>query len=100
MTTTLRGMVAHKLRLALTTASIALGVAFLAGTLVMTDTMGAAFERLFDKVSSGTDSVKEASVRTTASVPAETLPKSCSNASPMVLVRTCLLYTSPSPRDS
>ena len=63
LTTTLRGMVAHKLRLALTTASIALGVAFLAGTLVMTDTMGAAFERLFDKVSSGTDAV----VRTEAS---------------------------------
>jgi putative ABC transport system permease protein len=63
LTTTLRGMVAHKLRLALTTASIALGVAFLAGTLVMTDTMGAAFERLFDKVSAGTDAV----VRTEAS---------------------------------
>jgi len=63
LTTTLRGMVAHKLRLVLTTASIALGVAFLAGTLVMTDTMGAAFERLFDKVSAGTDAV----VRTEAS---------------------------------
>ncbi len=63
LTTTLRGIVAHKLRLALTTASIALGVAFLAGTLVMTDTMGAAFERLFDKVSAGTDAV----VRTEAS---------------------------------
>ena len=44
MITTLRGMVAHKLRLALTTASIALGVAFLAGTLVLTDTMRVAFE--------------------------------------------------------
>ena len=32
-TATLRGMLAHKLRLVLTTASIALGVAFLAGTL-------------------------------------------------------------------
>ena len=40
-TATFRGMVAHKLRLVLTTASIALGVAFLAGTLVLTDTMGA-----------------------------------------------------------
>jgi len=36
---TLRGMVAHKMRLVLTTASIALGVAFLAGTLILTDTM-------------------------------------------------------------
>ncbi len=39
LTATLRGMFAHKLRLVLTTASIALGVAFLAGTLVLTDTM-------------------------------------------------------------
>jgi putative ABC transport system permease protein len=50
-------MVAHKLRLVLTTASIALGVAFLAGTLVLTDTMGLAFEQLFGKVSAGTDAV-------------------------------------------
>ncbi|WP_322937457.1 ABC transporter permease [Nocardioides bizhenqiangii] len=57
LTTTLRGMLAHKLRLALTTASIALGVAFLAGTLVLTDTMGTAFDRLFDKVAAGTDAV-------------------------------------------
>jgi putative ABC transport system permease protein len=54
---TLRGMIAHKLRLFLTTASIALGVAFLAGTLVLTDTMGLAFEQLFGKVSAGTDAV-------------------------------------------
>lgn len=54
---TLRGMLAHKLRLALTTASIALGVAFLAGTFVLTDTMQLAFDQLFGKVSSGTDAV-------------------------------------------
>jgi putative ABC transport system permease protein len=54
---TLRGMLAHKLRVALTTASIALGVAFLAGTLVLTDTMNKAFEQLFGQVSSGTDAV-------------------------------------------
>lgn len=63
LTTTLRGMVAHKLRLALTTASIALGIAFLAGTLVLTDTMGTAFDQLFAKVNAGTDAV----VRTEAS---------------------------------
>ena len=63
LTATFRGMVAHKLRLVLTTASIALGVAFLAGTLVLTDTMGLAFEQLFGKVSAGTDAV----VRTEAS---------------------------------
>ena len=56
-TATLRGMLAHKLRLVLTTASIALGVAFLAGTLMLTDTMKLAFDQLFGKVSSGTDAV-------------------------------------------
>ena len=56
-TATVRGMFAHKLRLVLTTASIALGVAFLAGTLILTDTMKLAFDQLFGKVSSGTDAV-------------------------------------------
>ncbi len=54
---TLRGMLAHRLRLVLTTASIALGVAFLSGTLMLTDTMKLAFDQLFGKVSSGTDAV-------------------------------------------
>src|SRR5215212_5341138 len=54
---TLRGMVAHKLRLVLTTASIALAVAFLAGTLILTDTMALAFDQLFGKIGSGTDAV-------------------------------------------
>ncbi len=64
--TTIRQMFAHKLRLVLTTASIALGVAFLAGTLVLTDTMGLAFEQLFGKVSSGTDAVVRAEAPYTA----------------------------------
>jgi putative ABC transport system permease protein len=57
LTATFRGMVAHKLRLVLTMASIALGVAFLAGTLVLTSTMGLAFDQLFGKISAGTDVV-------------------------------------------
>src|SRR3954454_12964966 len=67
LSTTIRQMLAHKLRLVLTTASIALGVAFLAGTLVLTDTMGLAFEQLFGKVSSGTDAVVRAEAPYTAS---------------------------------
>jgi putative ABC transport system permease protein len=57
LTNTLRGMLAHKLRLALTTASVALGIAFLAGTLMLTDTMKLAFDQLFGKVNAGTDAV-------------------------------------------
>src|SRR3954453_20993552 len=56
-TASLRGMVAHKLRLVLTTMSIALGVAFLAGTFILTDTMKLAFDQLFGKIGSGTDAV-------------------------------------------
>jgi putative ABC transport system permease protein len=56
-------MVSHKVRLLLTTASIALGVAFLAGTLILTDTMSLAFTQLFGKIGAGTDAV----VRTEAS---------------------------------
>ena len=67
LTATLRAMIAHKLRLVLTTASIALGVAFLAGTLVLTDTMGLAFEQLFGKVSAGTDAVVRTHAPYTAS---------------------------------
>src|SRR4051812_32044948 len=54
---TVRGMLAHKLRVVLTTVSITLGVAFLAGTLILTDTMNTAFDRFFGQVSSGTDAV-------------------------------------------
>jgi putative ABC transport system permease protein len=57
LTTTLRGMVANKLRLFLTSSAVALGVAFLAGSLILTDTMLLAFDQLFGKVASGTDAV-------------------------------------------
>jgi putative ABC transport system permease protein len=57
LTATFRSMVAHKLRVTLTTLSIALGVALFAGTLVLTNTMGIAFEQLFGKIGAGTDAV-------------------------------------------
>ncbi len=57
---TVRGMLTHRLRLVLTTASIALGIAFLAGTLILTDTMKHAFDQLFGSVSAGTDAVVRA----------------------------------------
>src|SRR3712207_3118103 len=57
LTSSLRSMLAHKMRLALTTVSIALGVALLSGTLILTNTMGTAFDMLFGKIGSGTDAV-------------------------------------------
>ena len=52
---TVKGMLGHKLRLILTATSIALGVAFLAGTLMLTDSMQRAFDDLFADAGSGTD---------------------------------------------
>jgi len=47
---TFKGMLAHKLRLALTALAIVLGVMFVSGTLVLTDTLQATFNNLFDNV--------------------------------------------------
>ena len=51
----LKGLLARKLRLLLTALSITLGVAFVAGTFVLTDTMSYTFDRLFDDVTQGVD---------------------------------------------
>jgi putative ABC transport system permease protein len=50
---TIKGLVAHKLRLGLTGLAVVLGVAFVAGTLVLTDTLGHTFDQLFAQVSKG-----------------------------------------------
>ncbi len=52
---TIRGLMAKKLRLLTTALAIMLGVAFMAGTLVLTDTMGKVFDDLFADVNRGTD---------------------------------------------
>jgi putative ABC transport system permease protein len=66
LTASFRSMLAHKARLVLTTASIALGVALLSGTLILTNTMGIAFDMLFGKIGSGTDAVVRAEAPYTA----------------------------------
>ena len=53
--TTLKNLAARRLRLLTTGLAVLLGVAFMAGTLVLTDTMGATFDRLFATVNAGTD---------------------------------------------
>ncbi len=47
---TLKGLLAHKLRLALTALAIVLGVAFISGTFVLTDTLNNTFSVLFGNV--------------------------------------------------
>jgi putative ABC transport system permease protein len=51
----LSSLLAHKLRLALTALAVVLGVGFIAGTYVLTDTMNAAFEDLFAETTRGID---------------------------------------------
>ncbi|GAA1258490.1 ABC transporter permease [Kitasatospora nipponensis] len=66
----LRSLRAHKRRLAATFAAILLGVGFLAGTLVLGDTLRATFGTLFADADAGTDAV----VRSTDVLEAPTTP--------------------------
>ncbi len=52
---TFKSLLAKKLRLVLTALSVVLGVGFVAGTYVLTDTMNAAFEELFAQSSAASD---------------------------------------------
>src|SRR5215207_6753487 len=56
-TTTIRGILAHKARLLTTALAVMLGVAFLTGTLVLTDTIGRTFDNLFSDVYRDVDAV-------------------------------------------
>jgi putative ABC transport system permease protein len=53
--TTIKGLLAHKLRMALTALAVVLGVGFIAGTYVLTDTMNRTFDNLFSDVTAGVD---------------------------------------------
>jgi putative ABC transport system permease protein len=52
---TIKGLLAHKLRLALTALAIVLGVTFIAGTFVLTDTLHNTFTELFGNIYSKID---------------------------------------------
>src|SRR3954469_3602368 len=54
---TRKGLWAHKVRFALTGLAVVLGVAFMAGTMILTDTMGRTFDGLFEKSNQGVDVV-------------------------------------------
>jgi len=79
-----RGLMSRKLRLLLTALAIALGVAFVSGTYVLTDTMDHAFTSLFSSIGSKTDVVVRASspMDPTTMQPTDrgTLPESLLNA--------------------
>jgi putative ABC transport system permease protein len=52
---TVRALLAHRLRLALTAVAIVLGVGFMAGTFILTDTMKASFDDVFAQTTAGID---------------------------------------------
>src|SRR5262245_45165416 len=52
-----RGVLANKIRFALTGIAVVLGVAFISGTLVLTSTIGRSFDDLFANINRGTDAV-------------------------------------------
>ena len=58
--TAIKGLLARKLRLAMTALAVTLGVAFMAGTLVLTATVNKTFDDLFSDVYRGTDAVVRA----------------------------------------
>jgi putative ABC transport system permease protein len=53
----LRGALARKLRLGLTATAIVIGVAFVTGTFVLTDTLNATFDQIFGNASKGVSAV-------------------------------------------
>lgn len=57
---TLKGLVAHKLRFLLTGLAVMLGVAFMAGTMTLTDTVQKVFDDLFADIYDNTDAVVRA----------------------------------------
>ncbi|WP_171064097.1 ABC transporter permease [Actinomadura soli] len=59
----MKGLLSHKLRLMLTALAIVLGVGFVTGTYVLTDTINKTFDELFTQVTKGVD----VAVRTKAS---------------------------------
>ena len=54
---TWRGLLSHWLRFVMTAMAIILGISFLVGSFVITDTIRAAFDDLFAQTTKGTDAV-------------------------------------------
>ncbi|HEY3200427.1 MAG TPA: ABC transporter permease, partial [Actinomycetes bacterium] len=77
---TLRSLFAHKIRMGLTGVAIVLGVAFVAGTLVFTDTLSRTFDRFFAAVSSDVTVTKHSEFDSGENASPTTLPASVVDA--------------------
>jgi len=67
-TATLRGLLAHRIRLVLTALAIALGTGFMAGTFVFTSTLTHSLDSLFAQAATGTDVIVQHTAPQGASV--------------------------------
>jgi putative ABC transport system permease protein len=79
---TIKGLFAYKLRMALTALAVVLGVAFVSGTYVLTDTLTGFFDEVFQEANAHTDFVVSAATGSsgamgfsTERVPADMIPK-------------------------
>ena len=71
---TLKNLLSHKIRLALTALSVVLGVAFVAGTFIFTDTINKSIDKLFDTIASDVTVTKRSEF--SSDVASGTLPAS------------------------
>lgn len=77
---TLKGLLAHKLRVALTGLAIVVGVTFVSGTLVLTDTLRNTFDSLFSNIYSHVDFEVRGTAAFTGSQGADTVRKPFSSS--------------------
>ena len=80
----LRGIFAHKLRLLLSATAVALGISFLAGTMVLTDTIRHSTDQLEDSLATGSD----VSVRSRSAVGGDVSDRAPVPASALETVRS------------
>ncbi len=73
-TVALRGLLARRLRLALTATAVALGVMLVAGTYVFTDTINASFDKIFASSNASSDLVVTPAVEASDSASGEVPP--------------------------
>ena len=86
---TLQGLLAHKLRLTLAALSIVLGLAFVSGTLVLTDTIRPTFDELISQVLANVDvTVRAKSGFGAADTSADTSADTARDLLPEILVDT------------
>ncbi|MCU1594328.1 MAG: hypothetical protein JWO12_1720 [Frankiales bacterium] len=77
---TLKSLLARKLRLMLASLAVLLGISFMSGALVLTDSLGRVFDNLFTSISSGTDVQVQGTSALGADAQAQPVPQAALDA--------------------